>query len=116
MIRLRGCGNRGSEDWGDCNCGSTEGFHRKVDLEHVENWDSRHSLQPRTPHLASPHHRGSHHDLANQHKLAVHHEKRTLVHFACEVSLLSHRVCSDVNLIVGETFRTVTRSNNIDTR
>ena len=55
-------------------------FHRKVHLEHVDNWDFRHSLQPRT-------------------HLAVHHAKRTLVHFACGVSLLTHRVCSDVDLI-----------------
>ena len=27
---------------------------------------------------------------------------RTLVHFACEATLLTHRVCFDVNLIVGE--------------
>ena len=33
-----------------------EDFHRRDDLEHVENWDSRHSLQPRILHLAFPHH------------------------------------------------------------
>ena len=39
----------------------------------------------------------SQHDLAQQRGLAVHPEKKTLVHFACEVSSLIHRVRSDVN-------------------
>ena len=80
-----------------------EDLHRRIDLEHVENWDSRHSLQPRILHLAFSHHLVSQHDLARQLVLAVQPEKKTLVHFACEVSSLIHRVHSDVNLIVGET-------------
>ena len=80
-----------------------EVFLRKVDLEHVENWDSRHSLQPRILHLAFPHHLASQHDLAHQHGLAVHPEKKTLVHFACEMTYLTHYVRFGVNLIVGET-------------
>ena len=82
-----------------------EDFLRKLDLdlEHVENRDSRHSLQPRILDLAFPHHLVSHHDLTHQHGLVVHPEKKTLVHFACEVSSPVHRVHSDVNLIVGET-------------
>ena len=80
-----------------------EDFPRKADLEHVENWDSRHSLQPRILHLALPHRLVSQYDLAHQHELAVHPEKKTLVHLACEMSSLSHRVRSHVNLIVGET-------------
>ena len=79
-----------------------EDFHRRVDLEHVENWDSRHSLQPRILHLASPHPLVSQHDLARQLGLAVQPEKKTPAHFACEVNLLTHRVRFDVNLIVGE--------------
>ena len=61
-----------------------EDFHRRFDLEHVENWDSRHSLQPRILQLAFPHHLVSQHDLARQLGLAVQLEKKTLVHFACE--------------------------------
>ena len=80
-----------------------EDFHQGDDLEHVENWDSRHLLQPRIIHFAFPHYLVSQHDLAHQHGLAVHLEKKTLVHFAREVSSLIHRVHSDVNLIVGET-------------
>ena len=80
-----------------------EDFHRRDDLEHVEHWDSRHLLQPRILHLAFPHHLVSQHDVAHQHRLAVHLEKKTLVHFAREESSLIHRVHSDVNLIVGET-------------
>ena len=80
-----------------------EDFHRRVDLEHVENSDSRHSLQPRILHLAFPHHLATYHDLAHQRGLAVHPEKKTLAHFACERSYLTHRVRFDVNLIVGET-------------
>ena len=80
-----------------------EDFHQRDDLEHVENWNSRHLLQPRILHVAFPHHLVSQHDLAHQHGLAVHLEKKTLVHFAREVSSLIHRVHSDVNLIVGET-------------
>ena len=74
-----------------------EDFHRRVDLEHVENWDSRHSLQPRIVDFAFPHHLVSQLDLARQLGLAIQLEKKTLVHFACAVS-------------------TVTKSNNIDTR
>ena len=48
----------------------------------------------------SCYHQISQHDLA--HRLAVHHEKKILVRCACEVSLLTHRVCSDLNLIVVE--------------
>ena len=82
-----------------------EDFLRKVDLdlEHVEDWDCRHSLQPQILDLAFPHHLTSQYDLAHQHVLAVHLEKKILVHFAREVSSLIHRVHSDVNLIVGET-------------
>ena len=80
-----------------------EDFHWRVDLEHVENWDPRHSLQPRILHLAFPHHLVSQHDLARQLGLAVQAEKKTLVHFACEANLLTHRVRFDVNLVVGET-------------
>ena len=80
-----------------------EDFHQGDDVEHVENWDSRHLFQPRILHLAFPHHLVSQHDLARQHGLAVQPEKKTLVHFAREVSSLIHRVHSDVNLIVGET-------------
>ena len=78
-----------------------EDYYRRDDLEHVENWG--HLLQPRILHLAIPHHLVSQHDLAHQHGLAVHLEKNTLVHFACEANLLTHRVHSDLNLIVGET-------------
>ena len=78
-------------------------LHRTVELEHVENWDSRHSLQPQILRLAFPHHLATQHDLAHQHGLAVHPEKKTLVHFACEMSSLTHRVRFDVNLIVRET-------------
>ena len=80
-----------------------EYFHQRDDLEHVGNWNSRHLLPPRILHLAFPNHLVSQHDLAHQHGLAVHLEKKTLVHFAREVSSLIHRVHSDVNLIVGET-------------
>ena len=79
-----------------------EDSHRRVDLEHVEDWDSRHSLQPRILHLAFPHHLVSQHDLARQLGLAVQPEKKALVHCACEANLLTHRVRFDVNLIVGE--------------
>ena len=87
--------------WATATVEQQEDFHRRVDLEHVENWDSRHSLQLRILHLAFPHHLVSQHDLARQLGLTVHHEKKTLVHFACEVSSLTHRVRFDVNLIVG---------------
>ena len=76
-----------------------EHYHQKDDLEHVENWNSRHLFQL---HLAFPHHLVSQHDLAYLNGLAVYLEK-TLVHFAREVSPLIHRVHSDVNLIVRET-------------
>ena len=69
-----------------------EDFHGRVDLEHVENWDSRHSLQPRILDLSFPHHLVSQHDLARQLGLAVQPEKKTL---SCALLLLT--------LIVGET-------------
>ena len=80
-----------------------EDFHQRDDPEHVENWDSCHLLQPRILHLAFPLQLVSQHDLAHRHGLAVHLEKKTLIHFAREVSSLIHCVHDDVNLIVGET-------------
>ena len=77
--------------------------HRRHDLEQVENWDSHHYLQSQTLHLALLKHLVSQHEQANQHGFAVNHEKKILVHFAFEVSLLTHHACFDVNLIVGET-------------
>ena len=95
-----------------------EDFLRKVDLdlEHVGNRDSRHSLQPRILDLAFPHPLVSHHDLAHQHGLAVHLEEKTLVQFAWEASSLIHRVHSDVNLIVGETVQNDPKPKSTDTR
>ena len=73
-----------------------EDFLLKAEQEQVKNWDSH---QPHTLHSTFPHRDATQHDLAHRHRLAVHHEK-ILVRCACEVSLLIHRACCDVHLIV----------------
>ena len=107
MIRRCGFGNRGSEDWATVI--QHEDFHQRDDLEHVEILDSRHLIQPRILHLAFQHHLVSQQNLAHQHGLVVHLEKKTLVHFEREVNSRIPYVHPGVNLIVEKPSRTITK-------